>query len=503
MNYMKRAILSVTRRKSKSLILLILIFVLGNVIAGAIAIQQATANAEKNIKQSMGSVSMVEMDYEKFFEKNSGTDAVPPKIDKETIEKIGGLSMVKQYDYSENATLYSSELKRYTDESASGNGNTSVMITGGSSEGERLTLRGVQYAPLLDIEQKKTELVSGRTFTEEEIKNGSNSVIIPQKFAEKNNLQVGSTFVLKNHVIDYSKAGTSITPDTKLDTLETQDVTVEVVGIVKPVQKIEQKTGENKAPADQFSFLDEEKENTFYAPNKMINDINTFTDETLKKHNPAIDESMLTTGYYTPIFILDSPESIEAFREAAAAILPEFYKVSASSDSFDKVAGSLKTMQSLATFTLYVAVGASLIILSLLITLFLRDRKHELGIYLSLGEKRLKVITQIVIEVVAIAFVGITLSLLTGNLIANSVSETMIQNQASETSNGNQAMISQMDMYGYSDNVSKDDVMSQYKVELNGTYIGLFYLIGLGTVIVSTVIPIIYIVRMNPKKIML
>lgn len=47
MNYWKRAKSSIFRSKGKSLILFAVIFVLGNVIAGAIAIQQSTANVEK------------------------------------------------------------------------------------------------------------------------------------------------------------------------------------------------------------------------------------------------------------------------------------------------------------------------------------------------------------------------------------------------------------------------------------------------------------------------
>ena len=42
MNYFKRGMASITRRKGKSLILFAVIFILGNVMAGAIAIDQGT-----------------------------------------------------------------------------------------------------------------------------------------------------------------------------------------------------------------------------------------------------------------------------------------------------------------------------------------------------------------------------------------------------------------------------------------------------------------------------
>ena len=42
MNYLKRIFVSIERRKGKSLLLFLIVFLLGNVIAGAVAIQQST-----------------------------------------------------------------------------------------------------------------------------------------------------------------------------------------------------------------------------------------------------------------------------------------------------------------------------------------------------------------------------------------------------------------------------------------------------------------------------
>ena len=68
MNYLKRAWLSVTRRKGKSLLLFIIIFILGNVIAGAVSIQQATLNVERTIKSQMGAAVTLRPDYDNMKE---------------------------------------------------------------------------------------------------------------------------------------------------------------------------------------------------------------------------------------------------------------------------------------------------------------------------------------------------------------------------------------------------------------------------------------------------
>ncbi|WZU02242.1 FtsX-like permease family protein [Erysipelothrix sp. D19-032] len=81
----------------------------------------------------------------------------------------------------------------------------------------------------------------------------------------------------------------------------------------------------------------------------------------------------------------------------------------------------------MAQITLIVVVSATILILSLVIVLFLRDRKHELGVYLSLGDRRGRVVGQIVMEVMMVAFVGLTLSLVTGNYLAKGLSSNLMK----------------------------------------------------------------------------
>lgn len=66
MNFWRRALKSITRRKGKSVILFLVIFILGNVIAGAVAIQQSTVNVEKATKAKMGAKVTLDVDYEAF-----------------------------------------------------------------------------------------------------------------------------------------------------------------------------------------------------------------------------------------------------------------------------------------------------------------------------------------------------------------------------------------------------------------------------------------------------
>src|SRR5690625_1280580 len=96
-----------------------------------------------------------------------------------------------------------------------------------------------------------------------------------------------------------------------------------------------------------------------------------------------------------------------------------------------------------------------------------------------------------------IAFIGITLSLFSGNFLAGQISDTMIK--ADDHSNYDQYIY-------YSElqsDLTTDDVIASYEVDFNSSYILGFYVIGLLTILISTVIPLVYIVRLNPKKIIM
>ena len=165
-------------------------------------------------------------------------------------------------------------------------------------------------------------------------------------------------------------------------------------------------------------------------------------------------------------------------------------------------------MKWISSVVLLATIVATIIILSLLITLFLRDRRHEIGILLAIGEKKIKVIGQIVLEIVLIAIIAISLSLFSGNILLSTISDKMLNDQIAAQEQqldqiGYMSISSWLDFMGYSNDISSEDLREIYKVPLDVTVICLYYVIGLLTVIISTIIPLIYITRLNPKKILM
>lgn len=494
MNYWNRALCSVTRRKGKSIILFAVIFILGNVIAGSIAIQQSTANVEKKIKHDLGATVSVELDYQKMMDE--GQSFSPDALKVEDIKKLGDSTYVKEFDYNVKTNLFVKKIKTYEME------NASTM----SNMPKTLSLKGNNLLEPLDFKDKKVKLVEGRTFKQDEINSGKDVAIISKKVAEANGFNVGDKVVLDSSVMDFKQDGS-------MEELASQDHPVEIIGIFEPTSVEKKKSDGKDQKGFEAQFMETEQFNTVYMPNDAVMTINKVEFEKGKalvpdryKKADGTDASVEDMNQITPIYVLKSPEDVEAFKEEAKSSIPEGYKLTASTDQYDQVGGTFKKMSQISGYVVLLAIGATLLIISLVVILFLRDRKHELGIYLSLGETRTKVMQQILIELLLISLVAMCLSLITGNLLGKMVSESLIASdafaQAGDAANSGGTMM--IGGAGASmPTVTTEDVSSAYEVKFSISYILTFLIAGLSTVLLSAVLPLTYVLRLNPKKIMM
>ncbi|GAE29638.1 ABC transporter permease [Alkalihalobacillus hemicellulosilyticus] len=482
MNFFKRGLLSITRKKGKSLILLAIIFILGNLIAGGISIQQATNNVEQTIKERLGTSATLQPDHEAInqMSEEEWMDFEYPTVSLDLIQQVGQLSYVKYYDYSISTYLGSDSLDSYQ-------GDTDMY----EGHGMEFRLKGTNYAPVMDFEEGDAQLVDGRVFNDEEVTNGAPVAIISKNLAEHNQVTVGDTIVLKNIIFDYESGDE--------EEYASRDTALEVIGLFEPLSSVEEGEDSNQ-DRGMWDFMDMEAQNTVYVPNGVVGEEFEFQIEKNIELYPE-DAMFYEDGfdsYYTPRYVLHSVDDVEAFSEEVQPLLPDMYLVRSAVDQYDNIAGPIQSMSKQSNYVLIASIIASVLIIGLVVLLFLRDRKRELGIYLSLGESRGRVLGQVLIEVMLIALIGIALSLFSGNLLASSVSDTLIAND--EQSQGFD------DFYYYDEfetNVSSNDVLDSYEVQLSTTYIVWFLVVGLLTVLLSTVIPLLYIVRLNPKKILM
>ena len=196
---------------------------------------------------------------------------------------------------------------------------------------------------------------------------------------------------------------------------------------------------------------------------------------------------------------MDSVDSIDLVSKELREIisregLSSEFTVESSLSDFAKIVGPVHNLNSLGKIILYSSIVASVIIIGLLVLLCLRERKHELGVFMALGETSYKVVGQVLIEVLLIALISISLSMFSGQKIAQVMSDQMVQFQN----------ISDKELGTYlGSDFSQQDVIDEYKVTISATDAQDIYLITQFSVALSTIIPTVYILRLNPKKILM
>jgi putative ABC transport system permease protein len=114
----------------------------------------------------------------------------------------------------------------------------------------------------------------------------------------------------------------------------------------------------------------------------------------------------------------------------------------------------------------------------------------------------------VVIEVLIIAIIALAISLFTGNLISGGLSGQMIENQLA--AQGADALYGGIaisyvggDASLLAGDLSVEDVINSYQVGFSLPYALTFLGIGLGSVVLSCVVPLLYVLRLKPKKILM
>ena len=517
MDFFKRATTSILRRPGKTMILLLLVFILGSVIAGAISVRGAINNTDANLRARMRPIVSIRIDQAASFDWDE-----LEALTSTHIRAIGDLPYVDFYDYTISVGLSSFELEPYWPDYL-------VIPEYIATIGEReegipalFSVRGTSSTDLVQIEQGIINLIpGGRQFAEHELSPGAERsvALIPQGVADTNNLTVGSIFELYLFVHDPSlDVWVWECPECFADEniYERISMEFEVIGLLETPFDFD------PASADLRDWTKIDTLNTFYIPNWAIEDmlrrqiaaqLSAF--EYFDMEDPWFFDQYGDGEHgraVLPLFVLENPADMEVFKVTAEPLLPNFWEFEAFPSTFDAIASSMESMQTIADWVLYVSIGATLLISSLLITLFLRDRRYEMGVYLALGEKKGKIISQILLEVVVTSVIGITLAVFVGSLTSGMISQNMLRNELvaqAEVANDQWSGNWQRDHSVFNEigvprtNMTVDEMMDAFDISLSIQTVGLFYAVGLGAVVLSTVIPVLYVVKLNPKKVLL
>ena len=501
-----RSRLSLSRQLGKTLILFLVILLLGMTTSGAISISQAIRQTETNLRRQIPPVATIIQDIHSFSEyiEQNGYEPSFDWLTAQMIEEIGNLPDIRAFNYSVvGRSFFSRELNTAR--------NAQVYQVDGIEEHinfqfdllnrynpivdelEVIRLKGVSYPAVVEIEEETLTLLDGRVFTNEDMAQNHSVALISQAFSEVNNLTLGDTFFIENIFFD----------DLTSVELANETVELEVIGIFAPTFKLTQDSDFLEiANHVNFSSL-------IYVPIHVAKLSTYFALDYLHEHDMAqfIDETGRGFLYEDIIFILNDSLDLSRFVSSATEMIPNFWMMNDLTGTFSNMTASMETLQGIAYSIMIGSTMTSVFVLSLLIVLFLHDRREEIGIYLALGEKKSYVVLQIFLEIFIITTLATILSLFIGNMVAERLSQVILQNDLVANTSTDQLIQmggwNDFNTMGFGFEMTVEEMLEAYSVSLDGLTIIIFIGVTIATTSLSIMMPMIYLVKLRPKDILM
>ncbi len=217
----------------------------------------------------------------------------------------------------------------------------------------------------------------------------------------------------------------------------------------------------------------------------------------------------------------NNPVNTEAFVELAkkkSDIDFDTFSLDANNRLYQQNASSLESMQSFAKMFVWIVVIAGSAILCLILALTIRNRYYEIGVLLSLGQSKVKIIAQQLIEVGLIAVVAFVISLGTGqltshymgNMLESSSSSNVMQmgqkgdqpNDNQNQSDSNQQKNNTQTKENFLGNMMQGPSNQELDVSITGENVIQLAGVTAAICIVSIAVPAAYVLRLTPRQIL-
>ena len=451
-------------RKGKMVILITIFFIITNLVLAGFTIQNASKNAADSARKKLGTDVTLDVDTDKLREKVlKGENPTPPQLDLAEAEKLAKSNYVKDYNYISN-TFGIPEGFKLVGDSENGEEKQTIGSTKPGASGMDMNssfmIEGVRKNVLHEsFKNGKSKIVDGKPITEK--MKDQNVIVMEQRLAEQNNLKVGDKVKIQ-------------TGDKK------QTHEFELIGIYKT---------EEQAPSLGMGNIPPmlEPANKLYMPHSTVKKLDT---------DQAAGNKV--------VYDLNDPQYINAFKKEANQfdIDLNYFKLDAHDKLYKQMVGPIENIASISQMIVYIVSLAGVVILGLITILFIKERRKELGILLSIGEKKWKLVGQLVVEVLCVGILAFGLSLTTGEKVSQTIGNTLLSSEI-ESTKEEDATDSMVMSIGSGQNEQKRDPIESIDVSMTTGDIGKVGGVGLGIGILTTILPALSILRLNPKQILL
>lgn len=415
MSIFNRAYLYIIRKKVRSSILFLIVILISFFLLSGSVLNTTVNNISKNLYKDVNFGFNIE-----------STDKSNKEIEKDTLKKIEELKGItsKNYIFSKPVTV---EGKKVVQENQNITLNDEIK-----NKSNLVMMNGITASKSnIDFKSEVLKLEKGRHIEE----NDKNKIMIHEKFAELNNVNLGDKIKLAQ---------------------EGKVLELEVVGIYSG-----EKTNTFNGLSSDFI------ENTVYTDYKASQELSNL-----------IANNKVTSVEYG----VEDPTKLDDVIKTVENLGINNLMVSKSNKNYELITSSVESITKITNMIRIGSVIVGVVILSLILMFWVRERTYEIGILLSLGTSKVNLVLQFIVEVLLVTIVGL--------ITALGMEMTIIKYLASNVGSI------------FSEDLPKTIADELMKISVNGIDIINLVIVMVAIVIISVVVALLSILKMKPKKIL-
>lgn len=415
MSIFNRAYLYIIRKKVRSSILFLIVTLISFFLLSGSVLNTTVNNISKNLYKDVNFGFNIE-----------STDKSNKEIEKDTLKKIEELKGIttKNYIFSKPVTV---EGKKVVQENQNITLNDEIK-----NKSNLVMLNGITASKSnIDFKSEVLKLEKGRHIEE----NDKNKIIIHEKFAQLNNVNLGDKIKLSQ---------------------EDKTLELEVVGIYSG-----EKTNTFNGLSSDFI------ENTVYTDYKSSQELS----------------NLITNNKVTSVeYGVEDPTKLDEVIKAVENLGLNDLMVSKSNKNYELITSSVESITKITNMIRIGSVVVGVVILSLILMFWVRERTYEIGILLSLGTSKVNLVLQFIVEVLLVTIFGL--------IVALGIEIATIKYLASNVGSI------------FSEELPKSIADELMKMSVNGIDIVNLVIVMIAIVIISVVVALLPILKMKPKKIL-
>ncbi len=362
---LQQAIAYISRKRTRNLVLFLILLLILSCLYFCFSLMQVGERLEDHIKQSAGT----------SFALTSKQGATPFALkEAKKVQQLAGVgAMVPQYE---------SPVRILGKEAVTGQQSVERDDLGQEAKqalGAVFTQKTDQH---LDFRSGSFQLVQGKHLSDK----ARGQILIHQELAKKNKLKVGDSLTLSSFQMGETPAKEQI---------------FKIVGIFSG-KKQEKFTG----------MTSDLSENQVYLP---------YEDATKLLGLSQQEVTQVTFG-------VKDPEKIDALLKQVKSLNLDWQSLRVVEDrkAFDQMKESSQTLEGLVRIMMIVLLVTGAGALSLLLSLWTRERIHEIGVLLSIGKSKGRIFRQFLLEVVLVSLLAVIPAFLIGRMVSHRFLEQFV-----------------------------------------------------------------------------